>query len=320
MVVAIVSLAAMVGYLALQRDTLDALRSISPWTAVLLIGLGVLALAVQAEQYRSAVGIQDVDMASGESIALTAANAMANYYLPVRGGMVVRAAYMKRVYRFPLARYGALTVSITGLTMIVAAAVGALGVALASARGDPIDPAVTLTFIGIAVAVVGGVAGALVVASRVKARNRFGTVVQSFREGMRMWGSARHDLVVFLLWSIGLLASQGIRLWISFLAVGVTPDLPEMMIIQGFAAIAFVMALTPGNVGIKEGAVVFSASLLGVDPTLALLASLIDRAAAVVITFAVGLATVPYLSRRTAEAGKVDSATDSPPDEASDVS
>ncbi len=41
-------------------------------------------------------------------------------------------------------------------------------------------------------------------------------------------------------------------------------------------------------------------SLLNIDPDLALLASLIDRGAALIITFGVGLLSVPYLSKRTA--------------------
>ncbi|MEA3511806.1 MAG: hypothetical protein U9R51_10260, partial [Actinomycetota bacterium] len=46
--------------------------------------------------------------------------------------------------------------------------------------------------------------------------------------------------------------------------------------------------------------VVLSASLLNIDPDLALLASLIDRGAALIVTFGVGLASVHYLSTRTA--------------------
>jgi len=299
-IVAVVAIAAMVGYLALQRDVLEAIRAIPVWMTIVLVAVSLGALVVQAMQFRAAVRIQAITMPIGESTALTAANTMANYYLPARGGMVVRAAYMKRVYGFPLARYGALTVSITGLTILVAAAIGLIGViASASISGD-MNQRGLLTFAGVGIAVVLGVGAAVLLSGYAKGDGRFAEVVRGFRAGMTMWAESRANLGIFLLWTVGLFAAQGFRLWLSFRAVGVPVDFSGMMVIQATAAVAFVLALTPGNIGLKEGAVVFSASLLNIDPDLALLASLIDRAAALIVTFGVGLASVRYLAGRTA--------------------
>ena len=299
-IVAAVAVVAMVGYLALQRDVLEAIRAIPLWMAIVLVAISLGALAVQAMQYRAAVRIQAIDMPVGESTALTAANTMANYYLPARGGMVVRAAYMKRVYGFPLSRYGALTVSITGLTILVAAMIGVVGLIVSASISGDVNQRGLVTFAGVGIAVVSGVGAAIALSGFAKGDGRFAEVVRSFRAGMTMWAKSRRNLGVFLLWTVALFAAQGFRLWLSFRAVGVSVDLSGMMIIQAMAAVAFVLALTPGNIGLKEGAVVFSASLLNIDPDLALLASLIDRAAALIVTFGVGLASVRYLSERTA--------------------
>ncbi len=299
-VIALVALAAMLGYLASQSDILDAIRTIPVWMAVVIVAVSAGALVVQAVQFQTALRIQQIDMPLLESTALTAANTMANYYLPARGGMVVRAAYMKRVYAFPLARYGALTVSVTGLTILVAALIGVVGIAVNAAIDGELDQRALVAFGGIAVAVVVGVGSAMLLTGFAKGDGRFAETVRSFRAGIAMWIDDRGGLAVFLFWTVALFAAQGLRLWLAFRAVGVSVSFSGMMIIQGMAAMAFVLALTPGNVGIKEGAVVFSSSLLGIDPGIALLASLIDRAAALVVTFGVGLASVRFLSRRTA--------------------
>ena len=302
-IVAAVAVVAMVGYLALQRDVLEAIRAIPVWMTIVLVFISLGALVVQAMQYRAAVRIQAIGM----STALTAANTMANYYLPARGGMVVRAAYMKRVYGFPLSRYGALTVSITGLTILVAAMIGVVGVIVSASISGDVNQRGLLIFAGVGIAVVFGVGAAIALSGFAKGDGQFAEVVRSFRAGMTMWAKSRGNLGIFLVWTVALFAAQGFRLWLSFRAVGVSVDLSGMMIIQAMAAVAFVLALTPGNIGLKEGAVVFSASLLNIDPDLALLASLIDRAAALIVTFGVGLASVRYLSERTA---------DGPPDKA----
>lgn len=310
-IVAAVAVVAMVGYLALQRDVLEAIRAIPLWMTVVLVLVSLGALVVQAMQYRAAVRIQAIDMPIGESTALTAANTMANYYLPARGGMVVRAAYMKRVYGFPLSRYGALTVSITGLTILVAAMIGVVGVIVRASISGDVNQRGLLIFAGVGIAVVFGVGAAIALSGFAKGDGQFAEVVRSFRAGMTMWAKSRGNLGIFLLWTVALFAAQGFRLWLSFRAVGVSVDLSGMMVIQAMAAVAFVLALTPGNIGLKEGAVVFSASLLNIDPDLALLASLIDRAAALIVTFGVGLASVRYLSERTAE-GTPDEAPGTP--------
>jgi uncharacterized protein (TIRG00374 family) len=311
-IIGLATLAAMFGYLALQRDILEAIRTIPVWMAIVIVVVSGGALVIQAVQFRTAVRIQQIDMPLLESTALTAANTMANYYLPVRGGMVVRAAYMKRVYRFPLARYGALTVSITGLTILVAALIGVVGIVIAAVIDGELDRRALLVFGSIGGAVVLGMTIAMLLTGFAKGGGRLAEIVTSFRAGIAMWVDDRGGLAVFLFWTVALFAAQGFRLWLSFRAVGVSVSFSGMMIIQGMAAVAFVFALTPGNVGIKEGAVVFSASLLGIDPDIALLASLIDRAAALVVTFGVGLASVRFLSRRTA-IGSADAA-ESPPD------
>jgi uncharacterized protein (TIRG00374 family) len=163
-----------------------------------------------------------------------------------------------------------------------------------------VDRQALLTFAGIGIAVVAGVGAAVALSGLAKGDGRFAETVRSFRDGMAMWTEARGKLGIFLLWTIALFVAQGFRLWLAFRVAGVSVDFSGMMVIQATAAMAFVLALTPGNVGVKEGAIVFSASLLNIDPDLALLASLIDRGAALIITFGVGLLSVPYLSKRTA--------------------
>ena len=72
---------------------------------------------------------------------------------------------------------------------------------------------------------------------------------------------------------------------LAFRSAGVSVDLGSILVIQAMATVAFVLALTPGNIGIKEGSIVLAASVLGIEPQLALLASLIDRGAALVVNF-----------------------------------
>jgi uncharacterized membrane protein YbhN (UPF0104 family) len=300
--VALVILAAMVGYLGLQRDVLTALTAIPVWMAGVIVLAAAMGLVFQALQFRTALTIHDTLIGVKESVALTAANTMANYYLPVRGGMLVRAAYMKWVYRFPLSQYAAVTVSITGLTILTAAVVGLMGVGIIAATEGGADTRALWAFGGVGVAVVLGLVIAIAVSGVFDGDGRLAQSAAAFRSGMGLWVHARGRLAIFLGWTLLVFGAQAMRLWLSFRAVGVTVSVGSMLVIQAMAFVVFVLALTPGNIGLKEGAVVFAASLLGIDPALALLASLIDRAGALVVTFGVGSVSLRYLSRRAAAA------------------
>lgn len=297
-VLAVVTLAAMLGYLANQRDALAALREIRPWMAAAIAGAAVLVVAAQSFQFSAAAIIHACALPVRESVALTAANIMANYYLPVRGGMIVRAAYMKRVYRLPLSEYAALSVLVTGLSIVVAALLGNAGLALLVVSNGSVEVRAVVIFVGLGAAALGGIALATALSGRISSEGKLAGVSRGFRSGAILWFHSGPRLYKFLGWTIALFAAQALRLWLSFAVVGITADLGSMLTIQAMAAVAFVLALTPGNVGLKEGAIVFAASILGIDPELALLASLIDRAVSLLVTFIVGLASVQYLTQR----------------------
>lgn len=299
-IIAIAALALMVGYLATQRDLVSALRSVPPWTVAALVLISGVALLVQALQFRSALGIHAIDMPVKEATAVTAANTMANYYLPVRGGMVFRAAYMYRVYRFPVAQYAAVTIAVTGLTILTAAAIGVVGLVLIGLTDGDVSTRALGVFAGIGAATAVAVGLVFGLSALFRGDSRVARLMADFRSAMGLWLASRQQLASFLGWTVLLFATQALRLWLSFEAVGVTLSFADMLVIQAMSAVAFILALTPGNIGIKEGAIVFAAGLLGVDPALALLASLLDRAAAILVTFGAGLLSVRYLANRTA--------------------
>lgn len=137
-----------------------------------------------------------------------------------------------------------------------------------------------------------------ILSGRISSEGRLAEVVRGSRSGAVLWFHSRPRLCKVLGRTIVLFAAQALRLWLSVAAVGIATDLGNMLTIQAMAAVAFVLALTFGNKGLKEGAIVFSASVLGIDPDLALLASLIDRAASLLMTFVTGLASDQYLIRR----------------------
>ena len=78
------------------------------------------------------------------------------------------------------------------------------------------------------------------------------------------------------------------RLHLIFEAVGSPVPVVDILAIRLLVSVFMLVTITPGNLGIREGAVAFSAQLLGIDVTAALFAALIERALNLVFVFALG--------------------------------
>ena len=122
--VSVIIIGAMVGLVVAQDDMISALRDISGAQVALLLSLAFGGLLAQAQQFRAAVAVSDSSVGTFEATGLTAVNTMANYYVPARGGTVVRGAYMNAVHAMSVSAYVLLAVAIVVAGLFVATATG----------------------------------------------------------------------------------------------------------------------------------------------------------------------------------------------------
>lgn len=70
---------------------------------------------------------------------------------------------------------------------------------------------------------------------------------------------------------------RGGRVWFLFAAAGISLDWAELLLILAIAESALLLNITPGGLGIREGAVLGGAALLGIEAPVAASVALIDR-------------------------------------------
>src|SRR5690606_1127207 len=68
-----------------------------------------------------------------------------------------------------------------------------------------------------------------------------------------------------------------VRIWLAFEISGATLLISEILILQTSLAVVFAVSFVPGNLGLKEGAIVGLASVFDIDPQVAFTAALLDR-------------------------------------------
>lgn len=287
-VVGVVSIVALAIYVAVQDDLLTALSRVSLLELAAMFAVSLLAAYLQGHQFRTVTEMFDLTLRRSEWLGLTAANTMINYLVPARAGLVVRATYLQRVHSMGLPTYAALTAMLMLMSIAVASLVG-----LAAYLGDrgsagPGATALALIFLATAALSFGLAWLGARIASVGKRWKRLQKHATAFRDGVLVWRSNPVLAGRFALVSAAWIAAQACRLWLAFRAVGLDPSVAEIGMIQALVGVAFVVSITPGNLGIKEGAIAFATAAVGIDPALGLLAALVDRAVAFAVALVLG--------------------------------
>ena len=296
--VTIAIVVAMTAYVVSQREMLSALSEVRLLHIVLLLALSIAGLLAQAEQFRAALTVSDIDIDIVEATGLTAVNTMANYYVPARGGTVVRAGYMYAVHSMTIGAYAILTVATVAIGTLVAITAGLASTAVLAASGEGDGLQLAIPFLGVLVLLGMAVGIAFVSVKAFSMTNRLAAAVNQLKTAAGLWRRERVVGLRLLFWTVVVLAAHVGRLFVAFSAVGVSIDPAETVLIGSLVSMSFIIAITPGNLGVKEGVTAFAAALVGVPAAVALLAALVDRAVALVVTFGVGVSSLGPLMRR----------------------
>lgn len=278
-VLAGVVLAGLLVWLGRSPDALAPLAHLS-WTSLgALLLVSAVALAVQGVQFGVLVWLFGVRLPAVEWLGLTCVNNLLAYALPVRGGTLVRAAYLQQVRALPLHAYAALTISshvVMACLVCLAGMLLALGL---RATGTALPPWLLAAFVAApVVAVVGAALLAALGEWIARVFVRLGAHARAFRASLGTWRRRPARAAVFVGVTVGMFVLHGLRLLVALRAVGLALPWPVVFLVHAAAAASAVVAVTPANLGTREAVMGMLGASLGFDPRTVVLAALVERA------------------------------------------
>lgn len=234
-----------------------------------------------------------------EWAALAFATILANYVLPMRAGLAMRAGYYKRKAGFPIASF----TSCTAAMYLIIALVNSVIVvgSLLWIRQEQGIISWPLLWIGVGVAALCGIL--LVFSPRPagsKERSVFWATLVRVHSGWDML--RRNPAVLSKVAGLAFVATglYILRLYVAFAAIGHYVNVSGCVLIGSLVTLSMFISITPASLGIREAAIVFSSMAVGVAPEISLLAGAIDRAVTVLVVFALGPFATVYISRQSA--------------------
>jgi len=103
-------------------------------------------------------------------------------------------------------------------------------------------------------------------------------------EALRKMTRRRAMIVSLVLFHVAALLLRGSRVWFLFAAAGITLDWAELLLVLAVAESALLLNITPGGLGVREGAVLGGAAMVGIAAPVAASIALIDRLFMIAIT------------------------------------
>lgn len=284
-----------VGFLYYQRNYVDVLASLHigelAWIVTLSAASLFLVGVAQCLLFRRSARKLRLCESVQIAISLNFLN-----YLPAKAGLLGRGAYLNRVHQVAVKDYVGLTVRSKLIMLSATCGVAAITGFISASDGN--DPRAWLAT-GLALIAIASVAmyiyGPWVIVASGK--------LPFFRQLIKRFPYQREALgVASVVQFSGLVTAAMLcragRLYVIASALGYPLDPAAVIVIQGATGLIGVIAILPGNLGVRDASLATLVAAFGVPWQMVVLIVLLDRLGTMVVPFAIGPWVTHRLSRR----------------------
>lgn len=280
-------------HLATNRDLLDALWRISAIQVVLLIILRTVLIGSNGLYLKIFAAKFDVNLKAEEWIGLSFITTMGNQIMPLSGGTIARAVYLKQRYALPYTRFVTMLAANYLVTFWI---VGIAGLFACLATNDLNHARLILSAFFLAVIVF--ITLVLIMPyTSLPDRNR---ITRAFNIALEGWFLIKADRrLLVLVASVALLSIllNGVSFWIAYQSIHMRISVQAAMLVSLLPFFLSLVNVTPGNLGVQEAMIGLLSGFIGRGLGEGLLVALLIRAATLIPAFIAGPICSYALSR-----------------------
>ncbi len=268
---------------------MSGLTSLAPATVAALLGLGLFSALVNSLYHLSILRTYGLRLSLTDWLGVVCVSNAIAYVLPMRADLVFSAAYYKRVKGLAYVK----SVSMLAGNIVFGVAFSLLQIIVALLCMGLIDGAWPPILWALAGA---GTAGLLFflwlslkaesgLRARLARHKLIGEVIAGFNALLRNRTLLWQLLLCLVASNLGKLLAN----MVCFRAVGVPVTLYEALFYSSVGWLSSIVAIVPGNIGLKEGVMGVATRMLGSVFSQGVAASLLDRATIMIVYIALGL-------------------------------
>lgn len=268
--------------LSKNQNVFQAFLAIDAIDIILLLTINLLFLITFALFQNKILLIFGLQQTSKEWVGLGFIAAFYNLFLPAKGGSALRSAYLKKKYGFTYKKFVAYLIKQSIYILIVASFMIGLLLLLVSRDIETsyFQLIAVLTILFSAAVYLSEKQLIYWLAKRKKINSDFIVPKQDF------WVISSITLILIVL--------KGTAFYIAFLAISYPIAFEYSLLIASVVMVLNLVSIIPGNIGIREFVMGGVLQLFGYSLSLVIIASLLDRAATIIVTM-IGAIVYKYI-------------------------
>jgi len=264
-----------------NKDKFQPLLNINPLLLVMISLIYALSVASNGIFTKLIIKPFNVTISLTEGVFLAIISSVGNFFAPAGAGYGLRAVYLKRRHGLSYTNYSATLAGYYILSIMIYAILGLVAVLLLRSNEGPNYIIIALGLTG---ALLFSLFFSLVRIPSNKAGGDKGGVAHKVLHFAAMITKGWHEiymdhnlLMQLVALTLGSLALNMIMIGAIVFALHLSTSFAAILLysVLGFLSIFF--NVTPGNIGIKEGVILFSASVLGFSLSQVILIAVVER-------------------------------------------
>ena len=272
-------------YLERNFEDFSELRFVSPMIILALILLFIFGYFLIGLTTKQLIKPLKINLGYFESFALSIVTGFYNLITPLRGGMAVRAVYLKKKHNFSYTNFFSSLSASYVLIFLSAGIMGLLSSGIIYLKEDIFSPIVSLIFLGVSLSLL------FVIIFSPRMNEGKGFILDKIAKILNGWYLIRKDrgLLFFItIISIFQLLLSSLMLYLEFYVFGIEISFVKALFLSSIGLLGLIIAITPAGLGIQEAVAVFSASTIGISPVESLSVALLGRGVSVIVLFVLG--------------------------------
>jgi len=260
----------------------------NPATLFFIILIAIIALSnifsngILINTLISAFGIK---LKLRESFGLAVITRFYNTITPFRGGMVARAIYLKKRYKFPYVRFLATLSGVYLIIFLMASIAGLASMFFIWLNYGLFNQSIFFLFSAIFLST----SFIIIFSPKLsESKNRWLNHFVKVINGWYLIKGNKKVIFATIIISLIQLILSAINFMILYSIFNTELSFFKALFIASIASIAILVSITPGNLGVGDAINIFSAAIIGVELTKAVAAIVLGRAISLLIIFILG--------------------------------
>lgn len=222
-----------------------------------------------------------------ESFYVSVISSLGNYFLPMRGGAVIRSVYLKKNFEFPYEYFVSTLYGYYIIVFLVNAFVGLISLVVISIKYGVTSIPLYLFFGGLFVAMlvlsfvkfpVKKIKG-----SKNKVLDKVLSVIKNILEGWNMIVENKRLLISLIVITLVALVAGIALFYFEFRALSIDASIMNVILYNCLSGVSLLVSITPGSLGIREGIFSITSDILGISNEQIMQLALLDRGVSVIV-------------------------------------